>query len=400
MNLNSVGARPTFGKGAASLPKLLLGLFTGLLLLTQPVEAQNTASPPPELSSGQLVYNRAVSAAIWGQPIVSFDAMRQAYFRDAKAKYNDIIWWPKGADWKNQSLTVNTTVRYIYLFCNTKEDGPVVVDLPPGNATASFFGTFEDAWFAPLTDVGDGGKGGKYLMLPPDYSGAVPSDYVVMRPKTYNSYLLLRSIVASNSDHDVSVGNAQVQQLKVYPLSKADHPPVQRFIDMTDTQYNGLTHYDSSFYISLAGMLNEEPVQARDLQIMGMLLPLGIEKGTAFKPDAETVALLNSAIAATHAWLVAQTITAVTPWWSKSQWAIPVAPVGVKTLFRSENSELLDVDSRGIALSSFFGPTATLGSGSFFISPLTTTAPLVYSMVVTHTGFMYPPMFRSVSSGR
>jgi hypothetical protein len=236
---------------------LVFALILGLLLLAQPVAAQNTASPTPEQSARQIIYNRAVNAAIWGQPIVSFDAMRQAYFRDAKAKYNDIIWWPKGADWKNQSLTVNTTVRYIYVFFNTKQDGPVVVDLPPGNAAASFFGTFEDAWWVPLIDIGDGGKGGKYLMLPPGYTGTVPAGYIVMRPKTYNTYLLLRSIVASDSDHDVNAGNAQVKQLKVYPLSKAAHPPAQRLIDMTDTQYNGLTHYDSSLYISLAGMLNE-----------------------------------------------------------------------------------------------------------------------------------------------
>jgi hypothetical protein len=96
-------------------------------------------------------------------------------------------------------------------------------------------------------------------MLPPGYSGAVPPGYIVLRPKTYNSYLLLRSIVASDSNHDVSAGNAQVKQLKVYPRSKATHPPAQRLIDMTDTQYNGLTQYDSSLYTSLAGMLNEEP---------------------------------------------------------------------------------------------------------------------------------------------
>jgi hypothetical protein len=111
---------------------------------------------------------------------------------------------------------------------------------------------------------------------------------IVMRPKTYNTYLLLRSIVASDSDHDVSAGNAQVRQLKVYPLSKAGNPPAQRIVDMTDTQYNGLVHYDASLYTTLAGMLNEEPVQPRDLQMMGMLLPLGIEKGTDFKPDAAT----------------------------------------------------------------------------------------------------------------
>jgi hypothetical protein len=166
----------------------------------------------------------------------------------------------------------------------------------------------------------------------------------------------------------VSAGNAQVKQLKVYPLSEAAHPPVQRLIDMTDTQYNGLTNYDLSLYTSLAGMLNEEPVQPRDLQMMGMLLPIGIEKGTPFKPDAATVAQLNSAGAAAHAWLVAQSVTAITPWWPKSQWVIPAAPIGVKTLFHWETPNYFDVDARGIALSSFFGPTATLGGGSFYLA--------------------------------
>ena len=37
------------------------------------------------------VQRQAVKAAIWGMPLVSVDAMRQAYFRDAGAKYNDIL---------------------------------------------------------------------------------------------------------------------------------------------------------------------------------------------------------------------------------------------------------------------------------------------------------------------
>jgi hypothetical protein len=295
-----------------------------LLPLALQVAAQDTTSPPPEKSAGQIVYSRGVDAAIWGMPIVSFDAMRQAYFRDAKAQYNDIIWWPKDAGWKNQSLTVNTSVRYIYIFCNTKQDGPVVMDLPHGNARASFFGTFEDAWWVPLIDIGDGGKGGKYLLLPPDYKGAVPAGYIVMRPQTYNTYLLLRSIVASTSEQDVSAGDALVKTLRVYPLSKVDNPPTQRFVDMTDIPYNALVHYDASLYTSLAGMLNEEPVQPRDLEMMGILLPLGIEKGTDFKPDAATVAQLNSASAAAHAWLVAKSITTVTPWWPNSKWVRPI----------------------------------------------------------------------------
>jgi Arm domain-containing DNA-binding protein len=55
---------------------------------------------------------------------------RQAYLRDGEAIYGDIIWWPKGSSWRNQSLTANTTARYLYAFLNTKESGPVVLDLP------------------------------------------------------------------------------------------------------------------------------------------------------------------------------------------------------------------------------------------------------------------------------
>ena len=62
-------------------------------------------------------------------------------------------------------------------------------------------------------------------------------------------------------------------------------------------------------------MLNEEPAQSQDLQMMGMLLPLGIEKGKDFKPGAATVAQLNSAAAEAHAWLLAQIPTFVTDWW-------------------------------------------------------------------------------------
>ena len=74
----------------------------------------------------------------------------------------------------------------------------------------------------------------------------------------------------------------------MYPLANADNPPAQRFVDMTDTMYDGLVRYDESIYTSLARMLNEEPVQPEDLQMMGMLLPLGIEKGKDFKPDPAT----------------------------------------------------------------------------------------------------------------
>ena len=94
--------------------KLVPAFIIGLLLVTQPAKAQGQGPLTAEDLASRTVYRRAVDAAIWGLPLVSLDAMRQAYFRDAKAKYNDIIWWPKGSGRKNQTLTANTAVRHIY----------------------------------------------------------------------------------------------------------------------------------------------------------------------------------------------------------------------------------------------------------------------------------------------
>jgi len=324
------------------------------------------------------VERRAVDAVIWGAPVVTLDMMRQAYFRDAKASYNDIVWWPKGAGWQNQSLDVDTSVRYLFIFSNTKKDGPMVLDLPPGDASSKFLGTILDSWQVPLTDIGVGGKGGKYLILPPDHAGEMPDGYVVLRPKTYGSYMLIRSILASRSEADVRAGNALVKQIRIYPLSQAGNPPAPRFVDMTGKLYNAVVPYDDTFYDSLARVLNEEPVQAapdfwsiresRDLQMLGMLLPLGIEKGKEFKPDAATRTQLKAAATEAHAWLINGITTTFERYYPDGKWTLPLPSIGKQTEFLWEVPNYFDVDARGITLASFFGPVAKLGAGSFYLS--------------------------------
>ena len=60
---------------------------------------------------------------------------------------------------------------------NTKE-GPLVIEAPP-----DVLGFIDDFWCRYVTDMGragpDKGKGGKYLLLPPGYSGDVPEGYFV-----------------------------------------------------------------------------------------------------------------------------------------------------------------------------------------------------------------------------
>jgi hypothetical protein len=345
--------------------KRICALLGALALLAGFASAQQTTSFTSAELNRRTVERRAVDAVIWGLPLVGEDSVKQAAFRDGKANYNDIVWWPQGG-WKNQSPTPNVNARYMYFFINTKVDGPVVVELPPAVPGASFYGTIEDAWYIALVDIGFEGKGGKYLVLPPDYTGDVPAGYIAVRPKTYNTMTLLRSILASLSEGDVSAGNALVQQVKIYPLSKAANPPVQRYLDMTDVMYNGLIPYDETFFSSLARMINEEPVQPIDLQMTGMLLPFGIEKGKEFKPDAATVALLKRAATEAHAWLVEKATTDVTPWWPESQWDIPTPPITLPSGVKWKMPNYFGVDSRAIALSQYFCPTAKLGTGSFY----------------------------------
>jgi hypothetical protein len=141
--------------------------IVGLLLVTQLAAPKGTKPITSEQLASQTVHRRAVDAVIWGLPLVGEDAVKQASFRDGKATYNDIVWWSKGGGWKNQSPTPNVNTRYMYFFCNTRQDGPVAVELPPAVPGASFYGTIEDAWYVPLVDIGFEGKGGKYLVLPP-----------------------------------------------------------------------------------------------------------------------------------------------------------------------------------------------------------------------------------------
>ena len=55
------------------------------------VAAAQVQDYSPEELARRAIERRAVEAAIWGMPLVTFDAMRQAFLRDASAQYNDIV---------------------------------------------------------------------------------------------------------------------------------------------------------------------------------------------------------------------------------------------------------------------------------------------------------------------
>ncbi|MEU6506048.1 DUF1254 domain-containing protein [Streptomyces sp. NPDC046942] len=296
------------------------------------------------------IERRAVEAAIWGMSIVSVHAMRQAFLRDAKANYNDIVYWSKPADWKCQVTTPTDTALYGYFNINT-QDGPVVVEIPASVETG-LWGGLMDAWQVAIVDVGpkgsDEGKGGKYLILPPDFKGDIPAGYFVVHSHTYNDYALLRFIPKSFSQADLDSAIAMIKKCRVYPLARASSPPEQRFIDMHGKLFDGIVRFDESYYAGLAEMINDEPVLEQDMVTMGLLLSLGVEKGKDFQPDTDTQHILAKAAEEAHTWLMNSVETRLEPFWTDSLWGLMVPTIAMASNGTFRTPSYLDVDARAI----------------------------------------------------
>src|SRR6185312_2704663 len=94
----------------------------------------------------RLLHGRAVEAAIWGMPAVNADLMLQEMLTKTPGKVNQVIYWGRPLDWRNQTLTPNPDVIYLMVFFNTKDVGPVVLEIPPGDANASLTGNIDTVW--------------------------------------------------------------------------------------------------------------------------------------------------------------------------------------------------------------------------------------------------------------
>jgi hypothetical protein len=135
--------------------------------------------------------------------------MLQEMLTKTNGKVNQIIYWGSPLDWRNQTLTPNPHAIYFMAFFNTKEVGPIVFDIPPGEANASPTGNIVTVWQIALEDVGllglDKGAGGKFVVLPPGYKDKAPDGYTVLPSDTD---ALLRSALRSHGDADVAVSIA------------------------------------------------------------------------------------------------------------------------------------------------------------------------------------------------
>jgi hypothetical protein len=333
--------------------------------------AQGQTYSPADLAH-RTVERRAIEAVNWGIPAVNYDLMLQEMLTKTKGKVNQVLYWGRPLDWHNQTLTPNPDSIYFMAFFNTREAGPMVLDVPPTSDEGTLNGNIVDIWQVPLEDAGpsgaDAGRGGKYLILPPGHSDPVPDGYIVLRPATFGGYALLRSNLKSHGEADVAKAVAYGKTIKVYPLAQASAPPATVFTDAAGVLFDATIRYDGSFFVSLDRIVQNEPWLGRDRAMIDPLRSLGIEKGKPFRPDAARKAALEAGAKEARAWLDARYDVGLPPFYDGSRWLLPANPEmmeAVKVDFADPDQ--YPVDARGLTYSYAYIGIKRLGAGQFYL---------------------------------
>jgi hypothetical protein len=237
-------------------------------------------------------FQRAVTAYRFWYPTVSCEALFQGIrargFEDGKSM--QIL----SAQPHHQGFTLNSDTPYGGGVIDLKL-GPFVVELPPG----PFVALADDHHQRWIMDMGlpgpDGGRGGKHLILPPDYQGSVPKGYFVGRSSTYKVLLALRSLPLRA---DIRTALDRLRAVRIYPLSSAPEPRLVQFRDMTGTKMESTMlgwEDDMKYWYKLHEVVDAEPVAREFRPMYGLLAALGIEKRKPFEPDERMQEILKRA---------------------------------------------------------------------------------------------------------
>ena len=344
----------------------LISFVLGLSLSTSiSVRAESYSA---EEIKQRAIQRRAVEAVIWGMPAVNFERMLQEGIRNG-AKPNQVVFWSRPVNWKDQTLTPNTSTIYFNPFYDTTA-GPVVLEIPAAEGNGSITGSVDDGWQCALDDVGpagaDKGQGAKYLITPPGYKDKSPDGYIVLPSSTYRGFAILRSNLKSSSDADIAAAVVYGKRIKIYPLGKSAGDTV--FVDMFDKAFDATIPYDASYFEWLNRFVQAEPWLARDKALIEALKTIGIEKGKPFTPDASAKPILDEAAREARAFIEATYESGFSPgFYEGSHWAVPVPRDVIEGQGSGyPNPDSYPIDGRGVMYSIAYYSPKQLGTGQFY----------------------------------
>lgn len=243
-----------------------------------------------------LDFSRGTEAFLNGIPATSAYAAFEG-LKEVGVQPGDLGIFEQLMDARSLFLTANTTTVYCLAEVNVK-DGPIVAEIPPG-----VLGPINDAFLRWVADVGitgpDQGKGGKYLFVHRDYNGPIPEGYFVCKTPTFRNLFFFRAFVM-NGDLTGAVSSVKTG-FRMYPLAKAAAPEQQRFVNLSGKYFNTIHSNTYKFFEELNAVIQYEPADAFDPEIVGQFASIGIKKGLPFNPDARMKKILTDAVAVANA---------------------------------------------------------------------------------------------------
>jgi hypothetical protein len=243
-----------------------------------------------------LDFARGSEAFLNGIPAASVYAVLEG-LEEAGVNLGDLGIFEELMDARSLFLTANSTTVYCVAEVNVK-DGPIVAEVPTG-----VLGPVDDAFFRWVTDIGmtgpDQGKGGKYLFVHRDHQGPIPEGYFVAKTPTYRNLLFFRAFV---KDGDLKgTADAVKAKFRLYRMAQAANPPRQRFVNLSGKQFNTVHANNFAFFEELNAVIQYEPADAFDPELVGLFASIGIKKGQPFDPDARMRKILSEAVAVGNA---------------------------------------------------------------------------------------------------
>jgi hypothetical protein len=257
-------------------------------------------------------YLHAVDAFINGYALVSQWAIRKGFLA-AGINDNDVIVFSRLMDAKSLFLTANADTYYFWTYIDLSH-GPVIFETPPNT-----LGVIDDMWWRWISDFGlsgpDRGLGGKYLLVPPGYTGPLPEGgYFVFHSRTLEVGALGRAFLENNSPQPAD--ETVKKNLKIYPytpggwgasvgaflngtapLAALAHPSTPNFIEGSGREMNTIPPADYSFFEMLNEAVQAQPASALDPETAGHFAAIGIVKDKPFNPEAHTKEILVRAAA-------------------------------------------------------------------------------------------------------
>jgi len=234
-------------------------------------------------------------------------------FQSIGAEDNSIVLFSTLMDSRSLFLTGNTDTVY-YMGVINLSKGPMVLEQPSNG-----LGTINDMWFSWIIDIGrpgpDRGEGGKYLIVPPGYDGALPDGgYYIAHSKTNRVLYAARAFLV-NDDPKPAVDNIR-KNLKLYPYTAGaagtsiataleggvrleQNPPIPetKFVEASGKPFNTIPPSDFGFFEMINENVQQEPATSYDVELAGQLAAIGIQHGKPFKPDARMKKILTDAAA-------------------------------------------------------------------------------------------------------